>query len=283
MSSDMGNILAQASARYGTPVSGILAAGMDAALGKLMTSPNDHPDMRRIFADRAMLPVDVHDEVGKRSGHAQAAREFEIANWESGTLTGGLFYARLTTIQRNRRGLTAPYNVGLLHSNERVCLMPNRYAAERGIPTVPACRKSNIQLRFDGRFLFMIGPAGRAYAAVSGRPTSSGGFDYSPARQRESREGPIPPGRYWIQPSQMWTNHWYNVAPRAAWGDHRITIHVFPGTETYGRGGFFLHGGTHPGSAGCINLHGRMENLVRDLQTATVASPDCYILLTVEY
>ena len=161
--------------------------------------------------------------------------------------------------------------------------MPNRYAAERGIPTAPACRKSSLQLRFNGRFLSLRTPQVRSYAAVSGRPTASGLFDNSQARQHESREGPIPAGRYWIQPSQMWTNHWYNLAPRAAWGNHRITIHVFPGTDTYGRGGFFIHGGTHAGSAGCINLHGGMEDLFRTLKATTAKSPDCYIPLTVEY
>jgi len=50
-------------------------------------------------------------------------------------------------------------------------------------------------------------------------------------------------------------------------GIHRITIHVSPTTMTLKRGGFFIHGGTHPGSAGCINLHGAMENFVRDART----------------
>lgn len=161
--------------------------------------------------------------------------------------------------------------------------MPNPYVAEQGVPSAPLCGRSNIQLRFDGRFLTLSGPNMRAYTAVSGRPLPSGTFDYSLARQHESREGPIPPGQYWILPSQMWTNHWYNVAPRGAWGNHRITIHVFPGTQTFGRGGYFIHGGTHPGSAGCINLHAQMENFVRDLKDSVADSPDCYIPLTVRY
>lgn len=161
--------------------------------------------------------------------------------------------------------------------------MSSRYAAELGVPTAPVCGKASISLRFDGRFLTMMGAPTRTYPAVSGRATDSGGFDYSAARQHERSTGPIPAGKYWIQPSQMWTNHWYNLAPRAAWGDHRLTIHVFPGTQTFGRGGFFIHGGTHAGSAGCINLHSRMEDLVRDLKAATMKSPDCYIPLIVEY
>jgi len=162
--------------------------------------------------------------------------------------------------------------------------MSDRYAAEHGIPSSPLCSRSDeILLSFDGRFLTMHGPNGRSYSAASGRPSNGRSFDYSPSRYRLSSEGPIPPGRYWINPSQTWTNHWYNVASRDAWGDHRVTIHVYPGTETYGRGGFFIHGGTHPGSAGCINLHSGMEDFVRELNSTLGSSPDCYIPLMVKY
>ncbi|WP_244827903.1 tlde1 domain-containing protein [Caballeronia sp. TF1N1] len=162
--------------------------------------------------------------------------------------------------------------------------MSERYAAELGIPRSPLCSRSNkISLVFNGSSLILHGSNGRSYAGVSGRPDENNIFDYSSARQRQTGEGPIPKGRYWINPSELWTNHWYSLAPRAAWGDHRITIHVYPGTDTYGRGGFFIHGGTHSGSAGCINLHSRMENLVRDLEDAANSSPDCYIPLTVRY
>ncbi|WP_279612141.1 tlde1 domain-containing protein [Burkholderia latens] len=102
-------------------------------------------------------------------------------------------------------------------------------------------------------------------------------------RHQAENVGPIPPGRYWIQPSQMWTNRWYNLASRAAWGDHRLTIHVMPGTSTFGRGGFFIHGGTHAGSAGCINLHAGMENFVREIEDATKGAPECRVPLTVQY
>jgi hypothetical protein len=86
-----------------------------------------------------------------------------------------------------------------LHTNGRD-VVPNRYAAEHGNPTSPSCRESNIQLRFNGYFLIMSGPQGRDYAAVSGRPKISGGFDYSPTRQHESGEGPIPPDAIGFSP-----------------------------------------------------------------------------------
>lgn len=162
--------------------------------------------------------------------------------------------------------------------------MSNRYLSEKGIPTVPVCSRSPISLRFDGRILIMITPTRTyMYWAVSGRPIENKKFDYSIARQKIADQGPIPIGRYWIEPSQMWENHWYNLAPSAAWGRHRITIHIYPGTQTYSRGGFFIHGGTHAGSAGCINLHIQMEKFAKDLREALNGSSDCYIPLWVRY
>lgn len=75
----------------------------------------------------------------------------------------------------------------------------------------------------------------------------------------------------------------YNLASRAAWGDYRLTIHVMPGTRTFGRGGFFIHGGTHAGSAGCINLHAGIETFVREIEAATKGAPECYVPLEVQY
>jgi len=75
----------------------------------------------------------------------------------------------------------------------------------------------------------------------------------------------------------MWTNRWYKLAPRAAWGNHRVTLHVYPGTQTFGRGGFFIHGGTHVGSAGCINLHAEMEQFVSDLTKQLDRRGACYV------
>ena len=47
----------------------------------------------------------------------------------------------------------------------------------------------------------------------------------------------------------------------SAGGSHRITIHPYDDTATYGRGGFFIHGGAEAGSAGCIDLTSRMSDL----------------------
>lgn len=162
--------------------------------------------------------------------------------------------------------------------------MPNRYAAERGFPQLPRCGRSAMSLRFDGRLLTMTqGKRIAAYHAVSGQPNQNGSFDYSFERQRQRDAGPIPIGHYWVSPSQLWKNRWFNLGSRRAWGNFRLAIHVWPGTETYDRGGFFIHGGAVPGSAGCIDLHGAMDAFVADLHDATKDMRDCYIPLSVQY
>jgi hypothetical protein len=128
---------------------------------------------------------------------------------------------------------------------------------------------------------------------VSGRPIFAPGadgrftrrtFDYSVASQKEKGVGPIPEGKYWINPAELWENAWYKFwDPTDAWGNYRITIHPYPGTEVYGRGGFFIHGGAEPGSAGCIDLTSAMNDFVKFLKEAVGEKANCFIDLNVHY
>ncbi|CAN5233771.1 hypothetical protein BH10PSE15_BH10PSE15_14240 [soil metagenome] len=156
------------------------------------------------------------------------------------------------------------------------------YEGERSDPTLAMCR--DLELNFDGKkLIFSVGDKVYTYPAVSGVATDDGTFDYSPARQRLSSVGPIPEGIYWINPAQMWTNGWHKIGSRASWGNHRVTIHPFTTTETFGRGGFFIHGGDTPGSKGCIDLVGIMDRFVRDLLNEAGSGQNCQIHLTVRY
>lgn len=148
--------------------------------------------------------------------------------------------------------------------------------AERGNSTLPDC---NIELFFDGATLTVTGTAAGSFPAVSGTPDASGNFDYSPGRQRQENAGPIPQGTYWIAPKQMKSLWYYVGGPRAAWGSHRITIHPFDSTVTFGRGGFFIHGGAVPGSIGCIDL----TNMIDDFAELVAPFGDCKIKLKVDY
>ena len=42
---------------------------------------------------------------------------------------------------------------------------------------------------------------------------------------------------------------------RPSWGNYYARLEPQPDTETFGRDGFYIHGGNEPGSAGCIDLH----------------------------
>lgn len=165
----------------------------------------------------------------------------------------------------------------------------SNYSSERGQPTVPRCGRSSISLGFDGSLLSLrASHKVYSWSAVSGRADDSGKFKYSKERQREAGVGPVPSGRYWIDPAQLWERSSWNpfqsiFAPRAAWGDQRITIHIQPGTATFGRGGFFIHGGTMPGSAGCIDLTTNMAAFVRVLRQQVGQAANCYMALLVNY
>lgn len=165
--------------------------------------------------------------------------------------------------------------------------MSGNYAEERTAPKVPACMKSRIALVFDGSFLHATGEkTALLFPAVSGKRTEAGKFDYSSERQKIPYKGPIPAGEYWVQPSQMWENNWFKSlvrTPRSAWGNFRLTIHPYPGTQTHGRGGFFIHGGSVPGSAGCIDLTVNIDRFVEQLTKELEGLPKCYIPLTVRY
>ena len=150
--------------------------------------------------------------------------------------------------------------------------------AERGDSALP---DAGVTLTFDGTTLTMSGVG--SWPAVSGRPDASGGFDNSPSRQHLEGVGPIPAGQYWLDPTQLvdLRDRWfYSWRYESAWGTHRITIHPSDSTQTFGRGGFFIHGGTTPGSAGCIDLTGSMAAFAKKLGALP---PGVKVTLVVRY
>ena len=161
--------------------------------------------------------------------------------------------------------------------------MTDKYAKERYDPALAHC--TSLELAFDGRHLTMRG--GRktcTYPAVSGRALPDGKFDYSQATQKRGFSGPIPEGKYWIRPDELWELVWWKkpFVNENAWGKYRIAIHPFTTTVTFKRGGFFIHGGTIPGSAGCIDLTSHMIKFVNDLKKEG-ALRKCQIHLRVDY
>ena len=131
----------------------------------------------------------------------------------------------------------------------------------------------NISLYFNGNRLHIIDKStGREVyntIAYSGR----GDGMNNPASQNQKSIGPIPQGNYSFQMSNIQTiSTLDNVAGSVggllgqkwggwpggtySWGDTRVFLTPSEYTNTYGRGGFSIHGGYSPGSAGCIDLVG---------------------------
>jgi hypothetical protein len=102
--------------------------------------------------------------------------------------------------------------------------------------------------------------------ATSGRPGATA------ADQGTEDYGPIPEGTYTFKPSDISTvNGLAFVArglsgipqghPWSDWGHNRVTLSPSAGNQMGSRNGFFLHGGSKPGSAGCIDV-GRGEGML---------------------
>jgi hypothetical protein len=100
--------------------------------------------------------------------------------------------------------------------------------------------------------------------AVSGQPGTT------PNDAGKPNSGPIPPGEYSIDPDKIGRNRTFNwpgpdfSESNDAWGNYRVPLDPKPGTNTLGRGGFFIHGGTNMGSIGCIDV-GPNDQYVMDL------------------
>jgi hypothetical protein len=104
--------------------------------------------------------------------------------------------------------------------------------------------------------------------------------------QTIKNKGPIPLGFYRLLTSEIsnpGTAHDFVRNLLGDWGDWRVPLHPEEGTETFGRDGFFLHGGRRFGSLGCIDVGGgkygdaRTNQLLLDL----LADPDGIVPLAV--
>ncbi|MBU6280323.1 MAG: DUF2778 domain-containing protein [Actinomycetales bacterium] len=69
--------------------------------------------------------------------------------------------------------------------------------------------------------------------------------------------GPIPEGKYWFDvcsTRSLSTSKLSHGLATNAWGNYSWSLHANPTTNTFGRSGFFIHGGQQWGSAGCIDV-----------------------------
>ena len=136
---------------------------------------------------------------------------------------------------------------------------------------IPLEPKENQFLIFDGENLTLYenGKIEKQWQGVSGRE----GYQ-EPQFQGKRDLGPIPEGNYALPKSEYqnwgsvkglaWIRSNIGIGPwpggTDSWGEHRVWLKPSNETNTYGRGGFSVHGGNEPGSAGCIDLTGQMNS-----------------------
>ena len=109
-------------------------------------------------------------------------------------------------------------------------------------------------VRFDGVYVTLQAADG---SVVGSAMAVSGVKGYqNPSFSSLSNKGPIPAGTYTLDPSTIdFRNFYENFA--AGWGNAYVNLIPEPGTITFGRTGFNLHGslpGNGFGSLGCIDL-----------------------------
>lgn len=132
-------------------------------------------------------------------------------------------------------------------------------------------------LRFDGNALTRFDDKGkpiRSWPAISGVPGST------PADSYISDIGPIPEGQYSLDPSKSNYDSWWKPGwgDPSAWGNVRTLIEPLPGTYTGGRYEMYVHGGSAPGSTGCIDLTSSNDDFHNWLKQQSESIP-----LTVDY
>jgi len=143
---------------------------------------------------------------------------------------------------------------------------PDEKAAK---PGTTATRRAD-HLEFDGKALRWKDPTGKVrwfWAGYSGRPGSM-----TCTRDQAFEDyGPIPEGLYTVGPESIIVFaklSWYRRLKYryGAWGSAAAPCIPRSGTDTRGRRGFHIHGGTIPGSAGCIDVLAQDKDVMGKLR-----------------
>jgi len=174
----------------------------------------------------------------------------------------------------------------------------------------------NAHLKFDGTYLYWMvdGVEKKMWQAVSGiTPWNSGKFDRylkDPKEwQKIKDQGPTPEGEYEIRDLQsrdgqtsyskldILSNAYKAISgqkintdwksggaeEQIAWGNYRGFLYPLKGTETFGRNNMYIHGGGIPGSHGCIDLTGYMDDFAHHYIAWQAKTGNKKIGLTVQY
>ncbi len=130
---------------------------------------------------------------------------------------------------------------------------------------------SNQYAEFDGKTLTVHVGDGHTikFDAMSGKP------EYQDPKYQDMKDGgPIPEGVYVARQEEIQHITPYGLVAGIAdagtwpgslysWGSSRIRLEPSKETNTYNRGGFYVHGGWEQGSNGCIDLTSSMDEFTK--------------------
>lgn len=111
------------------------------------------------------------------------------------------------------------------------------------------------RLTFDGYSLVWHGSNPKTFTAFSGLADES-------AKESVKDEGPVPQGKYGIDPSRIEKS----PEPETAWGKKRVALEPYRATvdrmrDCFGviRTNMYIHGGTDLGTIGCVEINDDAE------------------------
>ncbi len=180
---------------------------------------------------------------------------------------------------------------------------PQKQENEKSVPKEKEekTKKPSVSLRFDGQRLTLVENRGDitteySVPAVSGKPDENGQFDYSKERQRMADVGPHPEGVFSVngngifyrKDNPAWNNALGYVGRGKfpggvrSWGVGKLEINMTPEQkERTGRDDTTIHGGSEPGSRGCIDIMGNDQEFFAILEKLGHDNPK--IPLIVDY
>jgi hypothetical protein len=91
---------------------------------------------------------------------------------------------------------------------------------------------------------------------------------------------------YWDDYAKVGDKHEFNmgtVQDQIAWGNYRMPISPKSGTNTYGRGSFYLHGGGIPGSIGCVDLLDKIDEFIGVFKNYVSETGAKYLDIIIDY
>lgn len=113
----------------------------------------------------------------------------------------------------------------------------------------------NDRLTFDGYSLVWHGASPKKFTAFSGLADES-------AKESVPDQGPVPQGKYAIEPSRIEKS----PEPETAWGKKRVALEPYSATvdrmkDCFGviRTNMYVHGGSDVGTIGCVEINDDAE------------------------